>query len=43
MRMMKYDKMWLIPDLYLEELSEKEGFSLVRAKYELLARTSLLS
>jgi len=42
MRMMKYDKMWLIPDLYLEELSEKEGFSLVRAKYELLARTSLL-
>ena len=43
MRMMKYDKMWLIPDLYLEELSEKEGFSLVRAKYELLARTSPLS
>jgi len=43
MRMMKYDKMWLIPDLYLEELSEKEGFSLVRAKYEMLARTSLLS
>jgi len=41
MRIMKYDKRWLIPDLYLEELSEKEGFSLVKAKYELLARKSM--
>jgi hypothetical protein len=41
MRIMMYEKMWLIPDLYLKELSEKEGFSLVKAKYELLARKSM--
>jgi hypothetical protein len=42
-RIMKYEKKWFIPDLYLKELSEKEGFSMVRAKYELLAKTPLYS
>jgi len=37
-RIMKYDKRWLIPDLYLEELSQNEDFLLVKAKYELLAK-----
>jgi hypothetical protein len=41
MKMMKYKRMWLIPELYLEELAQKEGFPLVKAKYELLARKSL--
>jgi hypothetical protein len=40
MRIMKYDKRWFIPDLYLKELSEKEEFSLIRAKYDLLAKKS---
>jgi hypothetical protein len=38
---MRYDKMWLIPELYLKELSEKEGFPLVKAKYGLLAKKSM--
>lgn len=42
-QIIKYDKKWLIPDLYLKELSEKDGFSLVRGKYELLAKRALLS
>ena len=37
-RIMTYDKKWLIPDLYLEELSQNRDFSLVKAKYELLAK-----
>src|SRR4030042_1202968 len=37
-RIMMYDKRWLIPDLYLEELSQNREFSLVKAKYELLAK-----
>jgi len=41
MRMMKYKKMWLIPELYLKELALKEGFPLVKAKYELLAKKFL--
>jgi len=41
MRMMKYKKMWLIPELYLKELTKKEGFTMVKAKYELLAKKFL--
>jgi hypothetical protein len=41
MRIMRYDKMWLIPELYLKELSAKEGFPLVKAKYGLLAKKSM--
>ena len=41
MKMMTYEKVWLIPEIYLEELAQKEGFPLVKAKYELLARKSL--
>ena len=37
-RIMTYDKKWLIPDLYLEELAQNTNFSLVKAKYELLAK-----
>jgi hypothetical protein len=37
-RIMKYDKMWLIPDRYLKELSQNEDFPLIKAKYELLAK-----
>jgi hypothetical protein len=32
-----YDGRWHLPRLYLKELLEKEGFSLVKAKYEVLA------
>jgi hypothetical protein len=41
MRMMKYKKMWFIPELYLKELALNEGFPLVKAKYELLAKKFL--
>jgi hypothetical protein len=34
----RYEKTWFIPDLYLIELSRKQGFGLVRAKYEWLAK-----
>lgn len=33
-----YDGKWHLPTLYLKELSEKEGFYLIKAKYELLAK-----
>jgi len=32
------DRRWYVSDLYLSELSVKEGFSLIKEKYELLAR-----
>jgi hypothetical protein len=43
MRIMRYDKKWLIPDLYLEEISQNTHFPLVKAKYELLAKRVLSS
>jgi hypothetical protein len=33
-----YDKKWYLPNLYLKEIVEKEGFDLVILKYESLAR-----
>jgi hypothetical protein len=33
-----YEKGWFLPDLYLEEIMEKAGFSIIKAKYEFLAR-----
>ena len=39
MRVMRYEKKWLIPDLYLEELAQNKDFSLVKAKYESLVNT----
>lgn len=33
-----YDGKWLLPDLYLAELSERKELSLVKAKYEWLAK-----
>jgi hypothetical protein len=35
----KYTKRWYLSDLYLKELSEKEFFDLVSAKYEFMAKT----
>jgi hypothetical protein len=40
-RIMRYEKKWLIPELYLKELSDKKDFTLVRAKYELMAKRPL--
>jgi hypothetical protein len=37
MRIMKDEKMWVIPEVYLKGLSQNEDFPLVKAKYELLA------
>jgi hypothetical protein len=37
-RIMRYEAKWLIPEAYLEELSQNRGFPLVKGKYELLAR-----
>jgi hypothetical protein len=37
-RIMKYEAKWLIPEMYLQELSRNRDFSLVKGKYELLAR-----
>jgi len=37
-RIGSYDQKWYLPDFYLKELREKEGFDLVRAKYEFLAK-----
>jgi hypothetical protein len=31
-----YDGRWYLPTRYLQELSEKQGFDLVKEKYELL-------
>jgi hypothetical protein len=33
-----YDEKWYLPNLYLKEVTEREGFELIVAKYELLAR-----
>jgi hypothetical protein len=38
MQVMRYEKKWLIPDLYLEEISQNKNFPLVKAKYGLLAK-----
>lgn len=35
-----YDDKWYLPDLYLKEIREKEGFDLLVAKYEFLARNA---
>jgi hypothetical protein len=37
-RIGRYDGIWSIPDLYLAEISRTEAFSLIRRKYEWLAR-----
>jgi hypothetical protein len=37
-RMATYNEKWYLPRLYLEEMSEKERFDLMIAKYELLAK-----
>jgi hypothetical protein len=37
MRIMTYDRKWLIPDLYLEEIFQNKDFPTVKAKYYLLA------
>jgi hypothetical protein len=37
-RIMKYDTKWLIPEVYLEELSQNRDFPLLKWKYELLAK-----
>ncbi|HSO20051.1 MAG TPA: hypothetical protein VLT88_11355 [Desulfosarcina sp.] len=37
-----YAKRWYLSDLYLKELSRKEYFNLISAKYEILARKSNL-
>jgi hypothetical protein len=33
-----YDEKWYLPNLYLKEVVEKEGFDLIKLKYEFLAR-----
>jgi hypothetical protein len=33
-----YEKGWFLPDLYLAEIIENEGFYIIKAKYELLAK-----
>jgi hypothetical protein len=38
----RYDGKWLIPDRYLSEVSGRKEFSLVKAKYEWLAKKALL-
>ena len=37
-RIARYQEKWYLPSLYLKKLSEKKRFSLVRAKYESLAK-----
>jgi len=37
-RMAIYDGRWHLPRLYVKELKEKQGFSIVKEKYELLAK-----
>lgn len=37
-RIGRYTEKWYLPDLYLKELREKEGFHLIIAKYEWLAK-----
>jgi hypothetical protein len=33
-----YNKEWYLPYLYLERIKEKNGFDIVKAKYEMLAK-----
>ena len=40
-RIGRYEGTWYIPDLYLTEISRREHFPLVKAKYEWLARRGL--
>ena len=37
-RIARYDGRWYLSNLYIKKLKEKEGFSIVRAKYELMAK-----
>jgi len=37
-RMGLYDEKWYLPNLYLKEIMEKEGFDLIVSKYEFLAK-----
>lgn len=37
-RIAKYDGRWCLPNLYIKALNEKEGFPIVKAKYEFLAK-----
>ena len=34
----KYARRWYLSDLYLKELSQKTGFGMISAKYELLSK-----
>lgn len=34
----RHDRRWLFSDLYLEEIAKREGFSVIREKYEWLAK-----
>ncbi|MBI5897311.1 MAG: hypothetical protein HZB24_15340, partial [Desulfobacterales bacterium] len=34
----RYDRRWYLSDLYLKELSARQYFELISAKYELLAK-----
>jgi hypothetical protein len=38
-----YEKKWYVPGLYLKELLRKEGFYIIRTKYEYLAKNGNLS
>jgi hypothetical protein len=42
-RIGRYEGVWSIPDLYLAEISRTEAFSLIRRKYEWLARKAARS
>ena len=33
-----YNKEWYLPYLYLKKIKEKNGFDIVKAKYEMLAK-----
>jgi hypothetical protein len=33
-----YNKEWYLPYLYLKKIKEKNGFEIVKAKYEMLAK-----
>ena len=37
-RIGKYNKEWFLPYLYLKNIKEKNGFDIVKAKYEMLAK-----
>jgi len=42
-RIARYDGRWYLSNLYIEALNEEEGFSIVKAKYEFLAKHGTLS